>query len=52
MLDASYSIGIKGSMVSMGKATSNSKSLPTSRLKIYTEKLLPVKASLFLVMVF
>ena len=38
MLDASYSIGIKGSMVSMGKATSNSKSLPTSRLKIYTEK--------------
>lgn len=38
MLDASYTIGVKGSMVSMGKATSNSKSLPTSRLKIYTEK--------------
>jgi|GEM_PF-5480205 len=38
MMDASYSIGVKGSMLSMGKATSNSKSLPTSRLKIYTEK--------------
>lgn len=38
MMDASYSIGVKGSMLSMGKATSNSKSLPTSRLKIYTDK--------------
>ncbi|MFO1367638.1 MAG: hypothetical protein U1F46_01495 [Marinagarivorans sp.] len=38
MVDGSYSVGVKGSMVSMGKATSNSKSLPTSRLKIYTDK--------------
>ena len=38
MVDASYTIGVKGSMLSMGKATANSKALPTSRLKIYTEK--------------
>jgi hypothetical protein len=38
MMDASYSMGVKGSMLSMGKASANSKSLPTSRMKIYTEK--------------
>jgi hypothetical protein len=38
MVDAAYTIGVKGSMLSLGKATANSKSLPTSRLKIYTEK--------------
>lgn len=40
MMDASYTIGVKGSMLSMGKATANSKALPTSRLKIYTDKVM------------
>ena len=39
-MDASYTIGVKGSMLSMGKATANSKALPTSRLKIYTDKVM------------
>jgi hypothetical protein len=38
MTDGTYSIGIKGSLLSIGKANPNSKSMPISRLKIYLEK--------------
>lgn len=38
MVDASYTIGVKGSMVNLGKPNANSKSLPISMMKIYVEK--------------
>lgn len=38
MVDGSYSIGVKGNAVNIGKANANSKSLPVARMKIYLEK--------------
>lgn len=38
MIDASYTIGVKGTLVNLGKPNANSKSLPISAMKIYLEK--------------